>query len=407
LRIRRGRALWSSAAAVVCVAAIGIAISLRSEDATPSGGKRVSAVRGPGFNVLPASFSTYGDSVVQVDADRAVIFGGVTWDERNLSVSNEGVIIDFAKKTSTVLAGPTVGDGLVRLRGAVSGPKVLFFGMECASGPLPEPFDGEGDLLDPCVDGPLMLTTLDLTTGTWTDPVAAPASVGGNVRWNVSASTVGDTAVIEWYETGSATETFTAYDIPTGAWRALDSPPPGRLRDSCSTRTNVVQVTYDDASAGSPPPSAPLVSLLDPKTGQWTSVEVPHQYGPAVGGLVCTPNHPVVYGTPTPSFATVLFTYSPADAKWQLLPSAPVAVMPGRFMGVGDVLVAWSDPGRPATPSLSFETIDLAQPEPRWSANATGPPATAELATGVHPGGVGIAHLDDKLYRIIVRRTRG
>jgi hypothetical protein len=81
--------------------------------------------------------------------------------------------------------------------------------------------------------------------------------------------------------------------------------------------------------------------------------------------------------------------------------------MPGRFMGVGDVLVAWSDPGRPTTPSLSFETIDLAQPEPRWSANATGPPATAELASGVHPGGVGITRLEDALYRMIVGGNRG
>jgi hypothetical protein len=305
---------------------------------------------------------------------------------------------------------------LVRARAAVSGTKVLFFGIACASGPLPASFDGEGDVVDPCVDGPLVSTTLDMNTGAWTDPVTAPASVVGNVRWIVNASVVGDTAVIESYETGRDTETFTAYDIPTGTWRALGSPPPGRLKDSCSTRTHVVQVTDDDwsESAGGVPPR-PHLSLLDPNTGTWTWVAVPEQYGPAVGGLACTASHPVVYGTPTPSFKTVLFAYSPADAKWRLLPAAPRNLAtagfhnlsPTRFFGIGDVLVGWSDPSDLTTPSLTFQTIDLAQPAPRWAANATGPSSVAELATGYRGRGVAMARAGDALYRIIVGRNRG
>lgn len=111
---------------------------------------------------------------------------------------------------------------------------------------------------------------------------------------------------------------------------------------------------------------------------------VPELYGPAVGGVVCAANRPVVYGYP--NFATVLFAYSTGDPKWQRLPVAPANLIPGHFVGIGDVLVNWSNPSGPATPSPSFQTIDLAQPEPRWSANATGPPATAELAPASTPG---------------------
>ena len=401
---------------VVCLAAVGIAVMRRSDRATPSGPVRV--VRSSRFNVLPASLaSRLHVTVVQVDADRAVVFGGVTWDKKSISVANDGVIVDFAKNTSTVLAGPKLDDGLVRVRAAVSGDMVLFFGMECAKGRLPAGFDGEGDVADPCVDAPLMLTTLDMTTGAWSDPVTAPAFVGGDVRWIDDASVVGHRAVIGWFESGRDTETFTAYDIRTGAWRALDSPPPGRLRDSCSTRTHVVQVTYDDwsESAGGVPPPAPRLLLLDPNIGQWTSVAVPHQFGPAVGGLACTANHPVVYGTPAPSFATVLFAYSPAGATWRLLPTAPHNLSAGdfhnlsptRFAGIGDVIVGWRDPSDLTAASLSFQTIDLAQPEPRWSANATGPSAPVELATGSHGGGVAVTRADDALYRIVVGGNRG
>jgi hypothetical protein len=248
--------------------------------------------------------------VVQVDADRAVVFGGVTWDKKGVSVANDGVVIDFASKTSAALEGPKLDDGLVRVRAAVSGDKVLFFGMECASGPLPAGFDGEGDVADPCVDAPLMMTTLDLTTRAWSDPVAAPAFVGGDVRWIDDASVVGHRAVIGWFESGRGTETFTAYDIRTGAWRALDSPP-GPLRSSCSTGTNVVQVTYEDSNEADHgvPPSRPHLLLLDPNAGTWKSIVVPELFGPAVGGVVCAANRPVVYGYPPPGFASVLLAY--------------------------------------------------------------------------------------------------
>jgi hypothetical protein len=400
--MRRGRAGWIAAAVVVCLAAVGIAVTWRSDRATSS--SPVSAVRSPRFNVLPASLSSrLHVSVVQVDADRAVVFGGVRWDKKSISVANDGVLIDFASRTSAPLAGPKLDDGLVRVRAAVSGDKVLFFGMECASGPLPTGFDGEGDVADPCVDAPLMLTTLDLRTRAWSDPVAAPAFVGGNVRWVVDASAVGHTAVIEWFESGSGTETFTAYDIPTGAWRALDSPP-GPLQSSCSTLTDIVRVTYEDSSSegdqGVVPPR-PHLLLLDPNTGKWQSVVVPELFGPAVGGVVCAANRPVVYGYPPPGFASVLFAYSPAHATWLHLPGPPDNV-PGRFVGVGDTVIGWSAPAKDAPQRASLQTIDLARSEPRWSSKPTAALSeSAEFATGVHRGGVVMARVDDMLYRVV------
>jgi hypothetical protein len=326
----------------------------------------------------------------------------VTWDKKSISVANDGVVIDFASKTSAALEGPKLDDGLVRVRAAVSGDKVLFFGMECASGPLPAGFDGEGDVADPCVDAPLMVTTLDLTTRAWSDPVAAPAFVGGDVRWIDDASVVGHRAVIGWFESGRGTETFTAYDIRTGTWRALDSAP-GPLRSSCSTGTNVVQVTYEDSNEADQgvPPSRPHLLLLDPNAGTWKSIVVPELFGPAVGGVVCAANRPVLYGYPPPAFASVLFAYSPADATWQRLPAAPDNV-PGRFVGVGDTVSGWSAPAKDAPQRASLQTIDLAQSEPRWSSKPTAALSdSAEFATGVHRGGVVIARVDDMLYRVV------
>lgn len=413
LRSRRGRALWTAVAVVVGVAAIGVTIKLRSGDATPSGMR--AAVRSAHFNVLPPSLVGRHDSpVVQVDADRAVVFGGVTWDKKNISVANEGVMIDFASKTSTAIVGPKLDDGLARMRAAVSGTTVLFFGMECPSGHLPAAFDGEGDVVDPCTDARLMLTTLDLTSGAWSDPVTAPAAVGGNVRWNLDAWVVGNTAVAEYYESDKSTETLTAYDIPTGRWRALD-PPPGSLPvGACATRTDVVSVTYEDWVEGGGPPPPPRLILLDPNTGRWSSVAFPKQLAHAAGsiGLACTADHPVVQAYPAPDFGSASFVYTRADATWQRLPAAPHKYLTGRSVGVGDVLVSWntSDPGAAitedqelyGTSSTSLQTIDLAGPDPQWSSNATTPAASAAFATGVHPGGDIIARADDTLYRVAV-----
>jgi hypothetical protein len=403
LATRRGRALVIATAVVVCFVAVGIAVALSSDDAKRSAAP-LSPPRAPRFNVLPVSIASRNHvAIVQVDADRAVVFGGMTWDKQRISVANDGALIDFASRTSTPLAGPKLDDGLVRMRAVASGTKVLFFGMECASGRLPATFDGEGDVADPCIDAPLTLTTLDVATGAWSDPLAAPAFVGGNVRWVVDAWVVGHTTVIEWFESDRDSETFTAYDIPSGTWRALDSPP-GPLQGSCATHAGVVGVTYKDTpAAGGPPPPQPRLLLLDPSSGTWKSVVVPELFGPAVGGVVCVANRPVVYGNPAPSFASVLFTYSPAEATWQLVPAAPESLLAGRFVVADDVLVGWRAPSGPTTPSLSFQTIDLAQPKPQWSSNATAAtPASAEFATGVHTGEVVIARVDDTLHRVAI-----
>jgi hypothetical protein len=407
LRTRRGRARWTAGAVVVCLAAIGIAVTLRTDDETPSGAP-VKATRSTPFNFLPASLSsrTTDVSVVQVDTDRAVVFGGVTVHDKTVSVANDGVVIDFAKKTSTSIEGPELDDGLARVRAAVSGTKVLFFGKECASGPAARDFDGEG-YADACVNAPLTLTTFDTTTGAWSDPVTAPPFVGGNVYWVVDASVVGDTAVIKWFESDQATETFTAYDIPSGTWRALDSPPE-LVQSGCSTRTNFVAVSDDDGSGGGGGVSPrPRLWLLDPKTGEWTAVEVPKLYGPAIGGAKCVANRPVVYGYPLPSFASVLYAYSPADASWRRLPAAPDNVLADRTLGVGDLLVSWATPPKDDPNHTSLQTIDLTQQEPRWSSH----PAAAlsedtEFATGAPRDGVVITRVGDWLYRTVVAGKR-
>jgi hypothetical protein len=88
--MRRSRAAWSVVAVIVCAGAIGIAVGLRTGHGMRSG-IRGPAVRSSHFNVLPAALTGRKDStVVQVDADRAVVFGGVKWNAKSISVADEG-----------------------------------------------------------------------------------------------------------------------------------------------------------------------------------------------------------------------------------------------------------------------------------------------------------------------------
>jgi hypothetical protein len=394
LHTRRLRRLCIGTAWVVVSVAIGIACTSHADnDASHAIG---GAVRSPGFATLPASLGV-GAAIVQLDAHRAIAFGDVTWNQKTLTVSNDGVLVDFASKTAAKVSGPKLDDGLARARAAVTGSKVLFFGMECSSGRLPSTFDGEGDVADPCPDADLMLATLDVSTGAWATPVTAPAPVGGKVRWIVDATMVGRTAVIEWYRSGSGEATFTAYDTARGTWRAMDDAP-GLIKGECSTDRYVVRETYDQSSGPNP-----RLLLLDPRRGTSTTVALPEEFaGAGDFDLACAANR-VAVRTIVPPFAFVSADYSPATRTWRRLPPAPHDPLAQPWRGVGDVVVIPGAPASAVPSSLMSQTLDLTQPVPQWrSSRHMAPPKGVEVAMGVHSDGRVIARNDDVLMEFVV-----
>jgi hypothetical protein len=400
LRSRGVRRLCLGGALLVAAAAIGVAVTwLSSGEPSPALGY---AVRSPEFATLPASLRGARTTYVQLDAHRAIAFGDVTWNETTLTVVNDGVLVDFSRETATKIHGPMLDDGLARVGAVVAGSKVLFFGTECASGTLPSSFDGEsGDLADPCPDAPLMLITLDVATGTWSKPVTAPAPVGGKVRWLVDATMVGRTAVIEWFRSGSAQETFTAYDTATGTWRSLDDIPGQPYGWSCSTDRYVVRQTHEDFDGGPDTDRNPRILLLDPRAGAWTTVPLPKRMATSGEfGLACAANR-IAVRTVVPPFAYASAEYLPATRQWRQLPPPPHDPLGRLWLGVGNVVVAAATIGAP--PSAHVQTLDLSQPVREWKpSGGLLAPSQGAVAMGVHPDGHVIERLGDSLAVIDV-----
>jgi hypothetical protein len=372
-------------------------------DGTSSAHDASKPVHSAHFDVLPVSMAKRSQvALVQLDDDRVLAFGGMSWDDERISVAHDGVLVDFAAKTSAALDDPALGDGLTRAATAVSGNAVLFFGIECKSGRVPSTFDGEGDR-DACPDGPLVLVIFDVATGTWSKPVSPPSSVGGDAKQVEVAFAVGDTAVVEWYQSDDDQETYTAYDIPSGQWRALDRPA-GAVRDLCATRDRVVRLAYEDGGSIGARSYDVEFTLLDPTTDRWTIVRPPNAVVGAQSPWVeCTTNDAVVQAYVVPGAGTTSFDYRPATKTWRLLPASPRPLLQGPSSNGGSVLVNRTLPGKNAVPDLTLQTLDLSRPDLRWSTRTQAPSVATEFAWGVQGKSALMARVENVLYRIVVQ----
>lgn len=270
--------------------------------------------------------------------ERVVVWGGSAPPTTDADFINSGVIIDPRTQDRQKIASPPWPNPLRYPTATTIGNGVFVIGVSC-SAESPKS-DGGGLTLQRCAPGGIVAGLYNVVTDAW-QPVELPAELdrlepvdeNGLVTYPTAVA-VGavDSKIV--LEAGAETGTFWTYEVTSGAWGPLPSPPaaPGAGFDPCVSGNRLViaesaaPLPPSGAIGGGPSTQGVILHVLEfaGASPSWVSSPQPSEVAEVRPTFLrCSPVGVVVNHLPESDN----WFFDPTTYTWKRLPLLPGEVL--------------------------------------------------------------------------------